>query len=472
MKRFRARRPLQAAIIATAVLLPTLGMTSASAKQETPRTKAPPTAQATKALSDRILNENLKAAADGRRNPTGGGRNDCDEVKRNLKKYRDQGIDAVSCIQPRDPSTVDPSVLPKFLADLNVKMAPPAGDIPMANFPAASGSGAIQANNLKPWDAADANLNPVSSACTTANVRDPAGTVAYNNRKDGCLVYYFDHFIVRTGSAQVLGVGNFITVEWAFLAEALNRVWDHKVAIAMYAADGLAVNGIWTWMNIASDGQAEIISTVPADTSGQLLRVGQTWWGEVKLLSLPVPGDLQTTTYSRQTFGVVTFSGFGDNVAVGAPLVRLDRVRCDNASYILQVGCVYGAVTGKFVLSRSDPNAKDSILFIERTQNFLPTHPGRAPNTLTRATPIQTEANRKVSEKACIPVRGTLVDNDCDEYPFASTLEGAASGPRYVNWDIALVLSGHNRRVGGLLIAFYNQERMFWGDKFSVVIVP
>ncbi len=170
---------------------------------------------------------------------------------------------------------------------------------------------------------------------------------------------------------------------------------------------------------------------------------------------------------------ILTYNPAGYNVAVGEP-PGMRQVRCDtNAPPLMHSGCVFWQVVGTFRLSRTDPNAKESVLFIERAQNFLPTHPGKpGVRPLTRATEIQRLANRAVSGQACKPLQGTIQGYDCDEYPFAAAVEGAASGPRYVNWDIALVTSGHNRRVGGLLSAFHQDQRMFYGDRFYVEVGP
>lgn len=465
-----------AAAVLVASLLPVIGFTSAGAKQTT---KQPPATKDVNGLAERALKENLRALDAGQPMPKGGGRNDCDEVQKpaNLKKLKDKGVDQVSCTRSTDPKTVDPSVLPDFLAKLDKQMAPAPDDIPPANFPAAAGDGEMQVNNLKPYDSVDATIHPASHACGPANVKVPEGRTHYNDRKDACLVYYFEHLIVKTGSAQVLGIGHFITVEWGALS-AQSRTWDHKVALAMYMSDRLAINGIWTWLRIDTSGGAKIINQVPSDDGGKLLRTGEVYWGRATMSSFNIdPNNPFRTEYSRQSYVVVTFSVHGDNIAVGQPGVALSQVRCDSVNYIMHSGCVYGDVTGRFYLSRSDPNAKDSISFVERAQAMLPTHPGREPNYLTRATPAQNDANRAVSRAACAPlpkpgIAGTATAHDCDEYPFAATVQGAASGPRYVNWDIHVVLASHNRRVGGLLIAFYNGERMFWGDRFYVVIVP
>ena len=114
-----------------------------------------------------------------------------------------------------------------------------------------------------------------------------------------------------------------------------------------------------------------------------------------------------------------------------------------------------------------------AVAFYRDMQRDLPTHPGRWPNSLGRSTDVQRVVNRLVSDRACVPLRGTIQRYQCDEYPFAATAEGAASGPRGVNWDVRLMPNTHNQRVGGLLSAFYQDQRMFMGvDRFYVDIVP
>jgi deoxyribonuclease NucA/NucB len=82
------------------------------------------------------------------------------------------------------------------------------------------------------------------------------------------------------------------------------------------------------------------------------------------------------------------------------------------------------------------------------------------PRVLTRASGARQRANRQA---ACGHwPRGSRLS--CDEYPFASTLEGGRGA------SIAGVPRVEQRRQGGALRAFYAKERVRVGDRFLVVV--
>jgi hypothetical protein len=60
---------------------------------------------------------------------------------------------------------------------------------------------------------------------------------------------------------------------------------------------------------------------------------------------------------------------------------------------------------------------------------------------------------------------GTL---DCDEYPFASTFEGAYYADPAWNYSARPILLGHNRSGGSRLGLWYEDQRMLYGDHFYV----
>lgn len=63
-------------------------------------------------------------------------------------------------------------------------------------------------------------------------------------------------------------------------------------------------------------------------------------------------------------------------------------------------------------------------------------------------------------------------NQQCDEYPFASTSEGAASGKQGVTWDVKAVPGPHSGALGTLISVMYSRQRFFYGDPFYVSIVP
>ncbi len=65
--------------------------------------------------------------------------------------------------------------------------------------------------------------------------------------------------------------------------------------------------------------------------------------------------------------------------------------------------------------------------------------------------------NGNEKDKECVKL--TRKENqDCDEFPFATTLEGAAFGDR--NFSVKYVDRSQNRRAGGLLTAYYRWDRI------------
>ena len=108
---------------------------------------------------------------------------------------------------------------------------------------------------------------------------------------------------------------------------------------------------------------------------------------------------------------------------------------------------------------------------------MVPGHPGKLGYpALTRATPEQQAANDSARRGPCdvLPAAFALTDptpdvgKDCDEYPFQSTAQGAASGPIKVNWDIKILNAAQNQKVGNMLRVLYATERFLYGDHFYV----
>ena len=79
----------------------------------------------------------------------------------------------------------------------------------------------------------------------------------------------------------------------------------------------------------------------------------------------------------------------------------------------------------------------------------------------------QVKANRAAVRKACKPLKRP-VGYDCDEYPFASTLEGGARGPV----SVKMIPESDNARGGGLLVQWYSRQRILHFDLFWVLVQP
>jgi len=147
--------------------------------------------------------------------------------------------------------------------------------------------------------------------------------------------------------------------------------------------------------------------------------------------------------------------------------------RCDSFSYFRNTtaGCAYYQFQYyAFTVSMSDPLVAEAAQLDYQGQQEISTHPGAfglgAP--LTRDTnSTDQKANRKAS---C----GTISANNhnstlsCDEYPYATTHQGAAFGP-FVS---GLINAAQNSKEGSYLSAFYLYNRVAEGDPFYVLVTP
>lgn len=127
----------------------------------------------------------------------------------------------------------------------------------------------------------------------------------------------------------------------------------------------------------------------------------------------------------------------------------------------------------------SDKLITESTRFVKDAQGYLLNHPGQLGfPALTRATEAQKAANetsRRGTRDALRLINTTLPGTpkqDCDEFPFRATAQGAASGIIKLNWDIRMVNAEHNQKVGSMLSILYATERFHYGDHFYVQFTP
>ncbi|MFF4828885.1 NucA/NucB deoxyribonuclease domain-containing protein [Streptomyces sp. NPDC001312] len=80
----------------------------------------------------------------------------------------------------------------------------------------------------------------------------------------------------------------------------------------------------------------------------------------------------------------------------------------------------------------------------------------------------QKNRNTAAMDRACATIKPSNTDGlDCDEYPFASTWEGAGSGP---NFSVKYLDSTQNRSAGSQLGDWYTKDGILHKDSFYVAI--
>lgn len=176
-------------------------------------------------------------------------------------------------------------------------------------------------------------------------------------------------------------------------------------------------------------------------------------------------------------------------------------VRCDTSELIEKYtgGCVLTDVSPVLIFDAiKDAGVKESAKHVwdayyhpEWTYPLLPNKkvPGRAPNGLLHRTvegavpgledpdeaPGGTiHANRRNSIGKCRekwPTVNPKPDGlDCDEFPFASTMEGSLSANG--NFSARYIVDSDNRKSGGRLGLFYQRMRRLGQDPFWVFVNP
>lgn len=181
--------------------------------------------------------------------------------------------------------------------------------------------------------------------------------------------------------------------------------------------------------------------------------------------TLPVP---QYPTYSEKdpgvtSMGTATVTGSlttswiyeGDGLAFPPLKETTVGVRCDSQKgYKYPAGCANPSYTPTYEISSSKyPN----IAKFDKAQ--IAKHPSWS--TLTRVSPEQKIKNRRV---ACKHFKARSKTDSCDEFPYASTAQGGkGAAVEHVNIH-------ENTSQGNNLGAFYNANRLFYGEKFHVKV--
>ncbi|MEV6758231.1 NucA/NucB deoxyribonuclease domain-containing protein [Streptomyces sp. NPDC051214] len=201
-------------------------------------------------------------------------------------------------------------------------------------------------------------------------------------------------------------------------------------------------------------------------------------------LSSPETGSINTDKVSWHEFAATSTLDGGDTkpVPTGA-----NSFRCDSATYAgTHSGCVYDKTTELFYdMDVADPEVNETAQHIIDAQTGrVPTFPDWAGKTvpgsalsgkpLTRVfhDKAQRDANHRQAVKTCKEHFGADYASrglECDEYPFQSTTQGAASGDN--KYSARALDGGDNGRGGTKLGQFYTRQRVLDGDAFYVLVV-
>ncbi|MGP9023106.1 NucA/NucB deoxyribonuclease domain-containing protein [Streptomyces sp. BR1] len=183
-------------------------------------------------------------------------------------------------------------------------------------------------------------------------------------------------------------------------------------------------------------------------------------------MTLNSPG---TATVTDAQAPLLTYTAPGYSTAQG-DLGGKQNVRCDNTPRMSPVqtgGCVHPDYTPTYFLSTTGPY--DQVAWhVAWAQQNLKNHwgwQGHGP-ALTRTTDrALIRTNRRTACPSNIP---RPAGKSCDEYPFASTHQGASVNP---DFSCHMINARQNTQEGSFRKSWYNSNRLFDGDKFWVDIL-
>jgi hypothetical protein len=329
--------------------------------------------------------------------------------------------------------------------------------------PATSGRGVciLDPRTLPP--AARAQIDPkVRAYAQTQAVQCQLDTLDFD-RTTSCVLTEnaFRIFDKKTGAQ--LGYGDFSAASAVGL-DVRSRQWTQRTVVTLLFAEGEAKTGFLAFASAAFP-----------DGSG--FTAGQSDFLSVTTLNVPVNFD-----YPVSSPGSATVQGRIQPRFVLTPLAPVESppieyeigeptsVRCDSTPSVGPAtgGCVYHQYVPTYDVSTMNNDTAQVAWHILWAQRNLVNHwgwQGHGP-ALTRTRDLALiRANRRVACGGRPPAGG----KSCDEYPFATTQEGASRNSDY-SWH--MVPARQNSLEGSRYRRpWYNSVRLLEGDKFWVNVV-
>lgn len=172
--------------------------------------------------------------------------------------------------------------------------------------------------------------------------------------------------------------------------------------------------------------------------------------------------------------------GWGDLPSTTGPE---QGFRCDSAPYTrYKLGCIFDRTLGYLTYSVGDADVNESAQHIFDAQvqpqitdpKFPGKHvPGRLDGPYLHRIYYDTarqNRNTTAAKSTCLSVHGPYDGTvlNCDEYPFKTTLEGAAFGDN--NYSARVLDAKDNQRAGSRLGVWFGDDHILDGDAFAINI--
>jgi hypothetical protein len=290
-----------------------------------------------------------------------------------------------------------------------------------------------------------------------------------SSRRNACAHQQFDIIVTEIPTVVVVGTANMHAI---LEMDASGASWSSTIGIWVWSHTGIGFPEIVT---------GGLVGCVVCNGTGSVSRTGiDTWRGVGSFQASLTPGSILTGLggYWELTIGSSKWIN---------PLVTrrvLAAYRCDNAIGNRLAGCVFGNITGYMRFSY----AKNPHFVWHVYQAQISGLPGRIGSGTYLTKLDDPNLQNQNGTRAC-PSSSSLprpAGYSCDEYPFRSTYQGAftsgatqarsiancqmpdppQTGPN--GWSRCFIPATQNSSAGGLLSAFYSDERIMDGDPFQV----
>jgi Deoxyribonuclease NucA/NucB len=290
------------------------------------------------------------------------------------------------------------------------------------------------------------------------------------NRTESCWIGTNIPVVIRA-DGQPVGQGMLDATSEATLNPRDRYQWQHKVTLKIHNWVGTPVPFTGT-----TGIKCDKCKASPAGIKTLLPEQAQTFTMDV---SSP-GGDITTDNMVATTTLTPDYPG-AEPPSRTAPLGNAIPVRCDNTPRVSpqkQGGCIYPNYIPTYDVSTYSGRVDQVGWHIWWAQNNLHTAWGRKNHGPALHITRDQDLNNSNRRKACPDSLPRPPGQQCDEYPFASTHEGASKNP---DFSCHMVPGTQNEQEGRDRQAFYNSNRLIEtisgdkvvGDQFWVnVLLP
>lgn len=385
------------------------------------------------------------------------------------------GAQYAACASPLEPAVELTSDEQAVLSQLEVPADTSAAESAVL---AAGPEAGLAGSEATPQTAADDTAPPVAPADesdTAAAAARPkpwkepkwcidAGVdnTWYIERMRGCGIWRAEVNVEDVRTGRKIGGIKYIVIGYSFSARD-SKTWAYQVRLLETKRWGRGVNGTKASGSASCIGKCKVAKK---SFPGQTISKSAEPYGQF-FMDTTINTGASKQRGTGRSVASWTFSN-REWVAPSEPtkLSTVD-VRCDNAlpGAPRQVGCVTLAAVPVLSYSQTGPWPEVAKHIKDAQATGLPGKYGTT-NYLTRLT--DRKKSQENRDKACPSSLERPPGKSCDEYPFASTWQGAKYGNG--KFSRRMVNAKQNTDAGKALKGFYTYSRVLEGDRFLVWI--